>query len=189
MARPKRFELLTPRFVVWCSIQLSYGRFLRLPMCLRGPHIGHRGRLSKREIADPGAAAMPKWAHTERPLQALATAASSTVAETPSIGGRERLVTPDARSVPAVPSGRQPASQGKLAAAEEVHLRLLAAQPDHFDARHFLSVLQHQQGRSSEALASIGAALKTNPRFSARPFELRGGGARDRPPGRGARRP
>ena len=27
VARPKRFELLTPRFVVWCSIQLSYGRF------------------------------------------------------------------------------------------------------------------------------------------------------------------
>jgi hypothetical protein len=32
MARPKRFELLTPRFVVWCSIQLSYGRF-PLPRC------------------------------------------------------------------------------------------------------------------------------------------------------------
>src|SRR6266700_1822279 len=29
MARPKRFELLTPRFVVWCSIQLSYGRVFR----------------------------------------------------------------------------------------------------------------------------------------------------------------
>ena len=29
LARPKRFELLTPRFVVWCSIQLSYGRFKR----------------------------------------------------------------------------------------------------------------------------------------------------------------
>ena len=28
LARPKRFELLTPRFVVWCSIQLSYGRAL-----------------------------------------------------------------------------------------------------------------------------------------------------------------
>jgi hypothetical protein len=28
LARPKRFELLTPRFVVWCSIQLSYGRFV-----------------------------------------------------------------------------------------------------------------------------------------------------------------
>ena len=26
LARPRRFELLTPRFVVWCSIQLSYGR-------------------------------------------------------------------------------------------------------------------------------------------------------------------
>jgi hypothetical protein len=26
LARPKRFELPTPRFVVWCSIQLSYGR-------------------------------------------------------------------------------------------------------------------------------------------------------------------
>jgi hypothetical protein len=32
MARPKRFELLTPRFVVWCSIQLSYGR-VSLGLC------------------------------------------------------------------------------------------------------------------------------------------------------------
>jgi hypothetical protein len=29
MARSKRFELLTPRFVVWCSIQLSYERASR----------------------------------------------------------------------------------------------------------------------------------------------------------------
>src|SRR5215475_11779100 len=28
MARPERFELPTPRFVVWCSIQLSYGRIV-----------------------------------------------------------------------------------------------------------------------------------------------------------------
>ena len=26
MARPERFELPTPKFVAWCSIQLSYGR-------------------------------------------------------------------------------------------------------------------------------------------------------------------
>ncbi len=26
MVRPERLELPTPRFVVWCSIQLSYGR-------------------------------------------------------------------------------------------------------------------------------------------------------------------
>jgi hypothetical protein len=31
VARPKRFELLTPRFVVWCSIQLSYGRLIPPP--------------------------------------------------------------------------------------------------------------------------------------------------------------
>jgi site-specific DNA recombinase len=37
MARPKRFELLTPRFVVWCSIQLSYGRAGRRCGRLCGP--------------------------------------------------------------------------------------------------------------------------------------------------------
>ncbi len=26
MARPERFERPTPKFVAWCSIQLSYGR-------------------------------------------------------------------------------------------------------------------------------------------------------------------
>ena len=26
MARPEKIELPTPKFVVWCSIQLSYGR-------------------------------------------------------------------------------------------------------------------------------------------------------------------
>ena len=51
LARPKRFELLTPRFVVWCSIQLSYGRGLsmrgglysRVARCAR-VQVGRRDR-------------------------------------------------------------------------------------------------------------------------------------------------
>lgn len=41
LARPKRFELLTPRFVVWCSIQLSYGR--ALGHVFNGPAIRSQG--------------------------------------------------------------------------------------------------------------------------------------------------
>jgi hypothetical protein len=38
MARPKGFEPLTPRFVVWCSIQLSYGRIRTMrPAKAAGP--------------------------------------------------------------------------------------------------------------------------------------------------------
>ena len=29
LVRPERFELPTPKFVAWCSIQLSYGRASR----------------------------------------------------------------------------------------------------------------------------------------------------------------
>src|ERR1700679_107006 len=48
MARPKRFELLTPRFVVWCSIQLSYGRVLRGKSCCEsGLSARHSYRLER----------------------------------------------------------------------------------------------------------------------------------------------
>ena len=43
LARPKRFELLTPRFVVWCSIQLSYGRTSHVHN--RGQPNGQTGRV------------------------------------------------------------------------------------------------------------------------------------------------
>src|SRR6185295_14295799 len=36
LARPERFELPTPRFVVWCSIQLSYGRLVPVGPIARG---------------------------------------------------------------------------------------------------------------------------------------------------------
>ncbi|MDB5359425.1 MAG: hypothetical protein JWO51_722, partial [Rhodospirillales bacterium] len=36
MVRPKGFEPLTPRFVVWCSIQLSYGRAIDGETAVRG---------------------------------------------------------------------------------------------------------------------------------------------------------
>ena len=52
MARPKRFELLTPRFEVWCSIQLSYGRRATYRPCLppmimrrKSCHQGRRDQL------------------------------------------------------------------------------------------------------------------------------------------------
>src|ERR1044072_5964768 len=43
MARPKRFELLTPRFVVWCSIQLSYGRVFACAFGPSGPDASGQG--------------------------------------------------------------------------------------------------------------------------------------------------
>jgi hypothetical protein len=41
MARPNGFEPLTPRFVVWCSIQLSYGRLIPLPKPASGPGLAN----------------------------------------------------------------------------------------------------------------------------------------------------
>ena len=56
LARPKRFELLTPRFVVWCSIQLSYGRAGR-------QNLLSEGRKRKRsERAIPGQRQVPRAA-------------------------------------------------------------------------------------------------------------------------------
>lgn len=60
MAHPKRFELLTPRFVVWCSIQLSYGcawplsaSLLRCGVLLNGPFHECKRIIEK------------KWSHLE----------------------------------------------------------------------------------------------------------------------------
>ncbi len=54
--------------------------------------------------------------------------------------------------------------QGKLADAEAVCTRILAAAPGDFDALHLLGLLRHQQMRDAEALELIGAVLKRAPR-------------------------
>ena len=53
--------------------------------------------------------------------------------------------------------------RGQPAAAETLYLQVLQDKPDHFEAQHLLGVLRGQQGRFDEALALVGAALKTRP--------------------------
>ena len=53
---------------------------------------------------------------------------------------------------------------GRIAQAEPLYRRVLAAQPGQFDALHMLGVIAHQQGRHGEALDLIGSALKARPR-------------------------
>jgi predicted TPR repeat methyltransferase len=55
--------------------------------------------------------------------------------------------------------------KGDLATAEALYLQILKARPNQFEVLHLLGVLQHSQGRDSEALSSLGAALKANPDF------------------------
>src|SRR5713101_7388209 len=73
LARPKRFELLTPRFVVWCSIQLSYGRFC----AKRGPAsaVAADGAIAKGSVRRwQGFGSGPRTkAGGERPIRSLAT--------------------------------------------------------------------------------------------------------------------
>jgi tetratricopeptide (TPR) repeat protein len=53
---------------------------------------------------------------------------------------------------------------GQLAGAERMLRGILAVEPDHFDARHLLGLICHQQGRNVEALQLVGALLKAAPR-------------------------
>jgi tetratricopeptide (TPR) repeat protein len=54
--------------------------------------------------------------------------------------------------------------QGRLAEAERLYAQILAAAPDHADARHMLGVLRAQQGRPVEALELIAPVVAANPR-------------------------
>jgi protein O-GlcNAc transferase len=54
--------------------------------------------------------------------------------------------------------------QGRLREAERLYQTVLQAQPDHFDALHFLGILRAQQGNAKDAVKLIGLALEKNPR-------------------------
>jgi tetratricopeptide (TPR) repeat protein len=50
--------------------------------------------------------------------------------------------------------------QGRLADAEQLYRRVLADDPNHADALHFLGVIAHQVGRHADAVNLIGLALR-----------------------------
>lgn len=54
-----------------------------------------------------------------------------------------------------------------LLRGKTLYRTVLATRPDHFDALHLLSVLQHQTGEPVEALKLIGKALASNDRSAA----------------------
>jgi predicted O-linked N-acetylglucosamine transferase (SPINDLY family) len=55
--------------------------------------------------------------------------------------------------------------KGNLSAAEGLYLQVLEAESGHFDALQMLGMLRYQQGRMTEALSLIGAALAVRPDF------------------------
>jgi tetratricopeptide (TPR) repeat protein len=52
---------------------------------------------------------------------------------------------------------------GRLADAEALYRQILAAQPDHADARHYLGVIAHQIGRDDLAVSWIRQSVVLNP--------------------------
>ena len=63
LARPEGFEPPTPRFVVWCSVQLSYGRVVkfRFKFQLWNSILGSsrlRNKMAEREGFEPS---VPFW--------------------------------------------------------------------------------------------------------------------------------
>src|SRR5580658_9983755 len=56
---------------------------------------------------------------------------------------------------------------GRLADAEQIYNRVLAARPDHFDSLHLLGVIFFQRGQHAQAIRQIDAALKINPNNAA----------------------
>jgi hypothetical protein len=64
LARPEGFEPPTPRFVVWCSVQLSYGRTIKFQITFCQSEIALRvltilqTKMAEREGFEPS---VPFW--------------------------------------------------------------------------------------------------------------------------------
>jgi tetratricopeptide (TPR) repeat protein len=58
--------------------------------------------------------------------------------------------------------GLQYQQAGRLVEAEACYRRVLAAEPDHADALHFLGVVAHQSGHHDRAVELIGQAIRRN---------------------------
>jgi len=56
---------------------------------------------------------------------------------------------------------------GRLADAEQIYRRVLAARPDHFDSLHLLGVIFFQRGQHARAVQQIDLALRRNPNHAA----------------------
>jgi protein O-GlcNAc transferase len=56
---------------------------------------------------------------------------------------------------------------GRLADAESLYRRILAAHPGHFDSLHLLGVIHYQRGEREAAIRQIDAALAVNPDVAA----------------------
>lgn len=57
---------------------------------------------------------------------------------------------------------------GDLFAAEISYRKILATQPDHIEARHYLGVLLHQVGKSEEGIELILSVIEAHPQHSER---------------------
>lgn len=62
---------------------------------------------------------------------------------------------------------------GELQQAEQIYQQIIAVDPEHADANHFLGVIAHQLGQNDIAIQLIQNALQTNPR-AAEPYNSLG---------------
>src|SRR5262245_5683670 len=78
----------------------------------------------------------------------------------------ERITRTNEELLQALQQAIQFHQQGRLDEAAQSYQAILTAQPDCFDAKHFLGLLRYQQGRNIEALENITTALKLQPNFA-----------------------